>query len=68
MAKKQPAKLYTVSTKTFKSLAEAEAQLRKWQNNGDLYEGTTVFECTGKTYTPVLKLVETPKDKKLKKV
>lgn len=65
MAKKQPAKLYTVSTQKFKTLAEAEAQLRKWQANDDLKDGTTVFECTGKTYTPVLKLVETPKTVKL---
>lgn len=52
-------KVYTVSTIVFNSLAEAEAQLRKWDAEGDLHHGTRVFECTGKVYEPKLKLVET---------
>lgn len=60
-------KVYTVSTFVFNSLAEAEAQLRKWDSEGDLYRGTKVFECTGKVYEPKLKLVETKYDTPNKK-
>lgn len=65
--KPTPKKLYTVSTYVFTSLAEAEAQLKKWDADGDLYHGTKVFECTGKVYEPTLKLVETKYDTHPKK-
>lgn len=54
----KPKKLYTVSTKIFHTLAEAEAQIQKWDKQEGLNQGTMIFECTGKVYRPKLKLVE----------
>jgi len=55
----KPKKIYTVSTFIFKSLAEAEKQIKKWNDQHDLDGETKVFEITGKVYEPVLKLQPT---------
>jgi len=39
-------KLYTVSTKIFKSLKEAEDQCNRWNKNGGLREGSMIFEIS----------------------
>lgn len=49
---------YTISTQAFKSLEEAEAKIREWYEDDDLREGTKVFEITGVTYKPELRLVK----------
>lgn len=53
-------KRYTVSSQTFNSLAEAEKQIQKWNDDGTLREGTKVFEITENVYEPKLKLVKLP--------
>ena len=49
---------YTVSTRVFDTLKEAEEQIRLWDEEGDLRAGTRVYETTGITYVPVIKLVK----------
>lgn len=51
-------KRYTISTQEFKSLEAAEAKIREWYEDDELREGTKVFEITGVTYKPELKLVK----------
>ena len=47
---------YTVSTRIFDTLKEADEQIQEWYDRGTLKEDTRVFEITGITYIPVLKL------------
>lgn len=53
-------KRYTVSTQTFDSLAQAERQVQKWNEDGTLKEGTKIFEITENVYAPMIKLVKLP--------
>lgn len=55
-------KRYTISTLEFKSLAEAERKIQEWNEDGDLREGTKVFEITGVIYKPKLKLTKEVKN------
>lgn len=56
------AKRYTISTQEFKSLATAEQKIQEWYEGEDLRKGTKVFEITGVTYKPELKLVKEVKN------
>lgn len=52
-------KFYTVSTRIFTSLREAEDMITKWNECEGLQQGSKVFEVI-KVYSPRLKLVEDP--------
>lgn len=54
--KKPKQKLYTVSTRIFTSLEEAEKLLNIWYENGTLNKESMVFEVK-KVYKPKIKLV-----------
>lgn len=52
---KEKQKLYTVSTRIFTSLEEAEKQLNEWYENGTLNRESMVFEIK-KVYKPKIKI------------